>query len=115
MYHAIVFLPLVGFLIAGLFGRFIGPRPSELVTTGLLMVAAALSWVAFISVGFGDGGGRIQIANWFTSGELVVDWAFRIDTLTAVMLVVVNSVSALVHLLSSGYMHEDPQRPRFYA
>ena len=115
MYYAIVFLPLVGFLIAGLFGRLLGPRPCELVTTGLLMVAAALSWVAFVSVGFGSGGGRYFIANWFTSGELVVDWAFRIDTLTAVMLVVVNSVSALVHLYSMGYMHEDPHRPRFFA
>ena len=52
MYHAIVFLPLVGFLIAGLAGRVIGARASELVTTGLLFVSCALSWVAFVSVGF---------------------------------------------------------------
>ena len=52
MYHAIVFLPLVGFLIAGLFGRVLGARPSEIVTTALLFVAAVLSWVAFIQVGF---------------------------------------------------------------
>ncbi len=115
MYHAIVFLPLIGALIAGLFGRIIGSRPSELVTSGLLCVSAVLSWIAFFSVGFGSGGGRIQVANWFTSGELVVDWAFRIDTLTAVMLVVVNTVSALVHVYSIGYMHEDPHRPRFFA
>jgi len=115
MYHAIVFLPLVGFLIAGLFGRILGARPSELVTTGLLFVAAVLSWVAFIQVGFGDGATRVQIAQWMASGDLVVDWAFRIDTLTAVMLIVVNTVSALVHLYSIGYMHEDPHRPRFFA
>jgi NADH-quinone oxidoreductase subunit L len=115
MYHAIVFLPLVGFLIAGLFGRVIGPRPSEIVTTALLAVAAALSWVALFSVGFGSGGTRVQVAQWMASGDLVVDWAFRIDTLTAVMLVVVNTVSALVHLYSIGYMHEDPHRPRFFA
>ena len=115
MYHLIVFLPLLGFLIAGIFGRFVPVRASELVTTGFLMVAALLSWVAFISVGFGSGATRVQVANWFTSGELVVDWAFRIDTLTAVMLVVVNTVSALVHLYSIGYMHEDPHRPRFFA
>src|SRR3712207_5393103 len=115
MYHAIVFLPLVGFLIAGLFGRVLGPRPSEIVTTALLFVAAALSWVAFFSVGFGSGATRVQVAQWMASGDLVVDWAFRIDTLTAVMLVVVNSVSALVHLYSIGYMHEDPHRPRFFA
>jgi NADH-quinone oxidoreductase subunit L len=115
MYHAIVFLPLVGFLIAGLFGRVIGPRPSEIVTTALLFVSAALSWVAFFQVGFGSGATRVQVAQWFASGDLVVDWAFRIDTLTAVMLVVVNSVSSLVHLYSIGYMHEDPHRPRFFA
>ncbi len=115
MYHAIVFLPLVGFLIAGLFGRVIGPRPSEIVTTALLAVAAALSWVALFSVGFGSGGTRVQVAQWMASGDLVVDWAFRVDTLTAVMLVVVNTVSALVHLYSIGYMHEDPHRPRFFA
>ena len=65
MYHAIVFLPLVGFLIAGLFGRVLGPRPSEIITTALLFVAAALSWVAFFSVAFGSGATRIQIAQWF--------------------------------------------------
>jgi NADH-quinone oxidoreductase subunit L len=115
MYHAIVFLPLVGFLIAGLFGRMLGPRPSEIVTTALLFIAAVLSWVSFIQVGFGDGATRVQVAHWMSSGDLVVDWAFRIDTLTAMMLVVVNTVSALVHLYSIGYMHEDPHRPRFFA
>ncbi len=115
MYQAIVFLPLLGFLIAGCFGRFIGARASEVVTTALLMVSAALSWVAFFQVGFGTGATRIQLMNWMTSGALSVDWALRIDTLTVVMLVVVNSVSALVHLYSIGYMHEDPARPRFFA
>lgn len=115
MYHAIVFLPLVGFLIAGLFGRVLGPRPSEIITTALLFVAAVLSWVSFIQVGFGDGATRVQVAQWMSVGDLQVDWAFRIDTLTAMMLVVVNTVSALVHLYSMGYMHEDPHRPRFFA
>ena len=115
MYHAIVFLPLVGFLIAGMFGRILGARPSELITTGLLFVSAVLSWVAFFSVAYGDGTTRVQVAQWMVSGDLVVDWAFRIDTLTAVMLIVVNTVSALVHLYSMGYMHEDPHRPRFFA
>jgi NADH-quinone oxidoreductase subunit L len=93
MYHAIVFLPLIGFLIAGMFGRVIGPRPSEIVTTSLLGVSAFLSWIAFVSVGFGSGATRVQVATWMVSGDLVVDWAFRIDTLTAVMLVVVTTVS----------------------
>jgi NADH-quinone oxidoreductase subunit L len=115
MYHAIVFLPLIGFLIAGLAGRLIGARGSEIVTTSLLIVSAILSWVAFVQVGFGSGTTRVQVASWISSGELQVDWALRIDTLTVVMLVVVNTVSSLVHLYSIGYMHEDPHRPRFFA
>ncbi|KQU50899.1 NADH:ubiquinone oxidoreductase subunit L [Bosea sp. Leaf344] len=115
MYHAIVFLPLIGFLIAGLFGRLIGARGSEIVTTSLLVVSAVLSWIAFFNVGFGAGTTRVQVATWMASGDLRVDWAFRIDTLTVVMLVVVNTVSSLVHLYSIGYMHEDPHRPRFFA
>ena len=115
MIQAIVLFPLLGFLIAGLFGRVIGPRPSELVTTGLLMASAVMSWIVFIKTGYGEGGKTLVLGNWFTSGTLSVDWAFRVDTLTAVMLVVVNSVSALVHLYSIGYMHEDPARPRFFA
>ncbi len=115
MYQAIVFLPLIGFLIAGLFGRLIGARASEIVTTTLLLISAALSWVAFVQVGFGSGTTRVQVATWLASADLRVDWAFRIDTLTAVMLVVVNTVSSLVHLYSIGYMHEDPSRPRFFA
>jgi NADH-quinone oxidoreductase subunit L len=115
IYHAIVFLPLIGFLIAGLFGHFIGARASEVATTGLLLVAAVLSWVGFVQVGFGDAATRVSLATWMTSGSLQVDWALRIDTLTVVMLVVVTTVSALVHVYSIGYMHEDGGRPRFFA
>jgi len=116
MIQAIVFLPLIGFLIAGIFGRRIGARPSELVTTTLLFLAAGFSWMVFFDVALGHGHASTPVlANWFTSGKLSVDWALRVDTLTAVMLVVVNSVSALVHLYSIGYMHEDPHRPRFFA
>lgn len=115
MYQAIVFLPLIGCLIAGLFGRVIGARPSELVTTILLFASMVLSWIALAQVGFGHHDERIVLFNWMTSGNLKVDWALRVDTLTAVMLVVVTTVSALVHLYSIGYMHEDPHRPRFFA
>jgi NADH-quinone oxidoreductase subunit L len=115
-YHAIVFLPLVGFLIAGAFGRLIGARPSEVVTTALLFLSCALSWVAFAQVASGTGESfRVPVAQWIASGDLTASWAFKIDTLTAVMLVVVTTVSALVHLYSIGYMHEDPHRPRFFA
>ena len=115
MYQAIVFLPLLGFLIAGLFGRVIGPRPSELVTTTFLFVAMALSWIAFVTVGLGGAETRVTLLPFIQVGDFKVDWALRIDTLTAVMLVVVNTVSALVHLYSIGYMEEDPHRPRFFA
>jgi NADH-quinone oxidoreductase subunit L len=115
MIQAIVFLPLIGFLIAGLFGRFIGARPSEFITTLLMGVAAVMSWIVFVQVGFGSGGYKVVLANWIISGSFKAEWALRVDTLTAVMLVVVNTVSALVHLYSIGYMHEDPHRPRFFA
>ena len=116
MYTAIVFLPLLGFLIAGVFGRSMGPRPSEIITTSLLFLSAVLSWVAFIHVGLGAGPATTPVlGEWISSGALKIDWALRIDTLTVVMLVVVTSVSSLVHLYSIGYMHEDPSRPRFFA
>jgi NADH-quinone oxidoreductase subunit L len=116
IYHLIVFLPLVGFLAAGLFGREFGARACEIITSGLLIVAAVLSWVAFGLVGFGGEPGRtIEIGQWIGTGDLRIDWALRIDTLTVVMLVVVTTVSALVHVYSIGYMHEDPSRPRFFA
>ena len=116
MYQAIVFLPLLGFLIAGLFGRQLGARPSELVTTALLFISALLAWSTFISVGYNHAPMNVPVVgNWITSGTLKIDWALRVDTLTSVMLVVVTSVSALVHLYSIGYMHEDPARPRFFA
>lgn len=115
MYHAIVFLPLLGFLIAGCFGRLMPPRASEIITTALLFISCLLAWVAFIQVGYGTGETRVQVATWMQSGGLQVDWAFKIDTLTAVMLIVVTTVSALVHLYSIGYMAEDEHRPRFFA
>ena len=116
MYHAIVFLPLIGALIAGLGGRAIGAKASEYVTTLFLIVAALLSWVAFFSIAIGDGETvRVPVMRWIESGSFNVEWALRIDSLTAVMLVVVNTVSCLVHVYSIGYMHHDPHRPRFFA
>ncbi|MBD8875762.1 NADH-quinone oxidoreductase subunit L [Roseibium polysiphoniae] len=116
MYSAIVFLPLIGFLIVGLFGKALGDKASEYITTGLVIVAALLSWVAFFTVGYGETAlYQVEIMRWITAGALDVSWSLRIDTLTVVMLVVVNSVSALVHVYSIGYMHHDPHRPRFFA
>src|SRR5215471_1759182 len=115
MYAAIVFLPLLGAAIAGLFGRLIGARPSELVTTVLLFASMVLSWIGFVQVGFGHQDARVVLAPFIVSGDLHVEWALRVDTLTAVMLVVVTTISAFVHLYSIGYMHEDPHRPRFFS
>ncbi|MCE1237039.1 MAG: NADH-quinone oxidoreductase subunit L [Hyphomicrobiales bacterium] len=162
MFTAIVFLPLLGFLIAGVMTLMAHPvapmgaaalghgdhghddhgasdahgshghddhghdahhaekpfsRPAELVTTGFLMVAALLSWVVFFQVGMGDhhGAFKVDLLPFLHTSGLSVDWSIRVDTLTAVMLVVVNTVSALVHLYSIGYMSHDPDRPRFFA
>jgi NADH-quinone oxidoreductase subunit L len=115
MYEAIVFLPAFGALIAGLLGQVLGPRPCEIITTAFVGVGAVLSWIALWQVGFGAETARIPILRWVASGELDVSWALRVDTLTAVMLVVVNTVSSLVHLYSIGYMAEDGSRPRFFA
>ncbi|HEY6753985.1 MAG TPA: NADH-quinone oxidoreductase subunit L [Pseudolabrys sp.] len=91
-----------------------GSRTAELITTTLLMISMILSWIAFVDVGFAHHDARIPIFTWMTAGDLKVEWSLRIDTLTAVMLVVVNTISAFVHLYSIGYMAEDPYRPRFF-
>ncbi|KRQ94190.1 NADH:ubiquinone oxidoreductase subunit L [Bradyrhizobium jicamae] len=91
-----------------------GSRAAELITTGLLMISALLSWIVLVDVGFQHHDYRIALFPWINSGDLQVSWALRVDTLTAVMLVVVNTVSSLVHLYSIGYMDEDPHRPRFF-
>ena len=115
MYTSIVFLPILASAIAGLLGRFIGARASELVTTGALFVSAALSIAAFYDVALLGHSHLIQVLPWIHSGDLRVDWSIRVDALTAVMLVVVTGVSSLVHLYSIGYMAEDPGRPRFFS
>ncbi len=92
-----------------------GSRAAEILTTTLLLISAALSWMTFVDVGFMHHDARVQLFQWISSGDLVVNWTLRVDTLTAVMLVVVTTVSSLVHLYSIGYMHEDPNRPRFMA
>jgi NADH-quinone oxidoreductase subunit L len=164
MYQAIVFLPLLGFILAaaisivGARARFPGAEPSdddhhhhhaaahaahethihaadahhddhhapaepaaagsraaEVITTSFLMISCVLSWIVFWKIGFGHTSERVTLFTWMISADLKVDWALRIDALTAVMLVVVTTVSGLVHLYSIGYMQEDPYRPRFFA
>src|SRR3954470_22646085 len=112
----IVFLPLIAAIIAGLFGRWIGKTGAKVVTTGALFIGAFLSWPIFFQFIAGDAQPVIvPVLDWIRSGTLTVDWALRLDSLTAVMLVVVTTVSSLVHLYSWGYMEQDPSQPRFFA
>ena len=112
----IVFAPLIASIIAGLGNRMLGDLAAKSITTGALFLAAALSWPIFI--GFLNGSESahvVPVLKWVQSGDMTFDWALRVDALTAIMLVVINSVSALVHLYSWGYMEEDPDQPRFFA
>jgi NADH-quinone oxidoreductase subunit L len=112
----IVFLPLIAAIVAGLGGRWIGKTAAKVLTTGALFVGAALSWPIFFSYIAGDAQAQVvPVLDWIRSGDLQVEWALRVDSLTAVMLVVVTTVSSLVHLYSWGYMEEDPGQPRFFA
>jgi len=112
----IVFLPLSAAIVAGLFGRWIGKPAAKALTTGSLFIGAFLSWPIFLDyIGGSAGPMVVPVMTWMQSGTLTVDWALRVDALTAVMLVVVTTVSSLVHLYSWGYMEEDPGQPRFFA
>lgn len=120
----IVFLPLLGALLAGFGGRAIGGHSGDLfaqiITSGLLVVAAILSWIVFVNIGFfaetaADKAYTVTLMRWVAVGDFVFDWSIRVDALTATMLVVVTTVSSLVHIYAIGYMHHDPSIPRFQA
>jgi NADH-quinone oxidoreductase subunit L len=120
MEQLILFSPLAGALIAGFTWRFIGERAAQWISTGLLFFAAFLSWVVFLS--FDGHTQSIPILRFIQSGDLYTEWAIRLDRLTAIMLIVITTVSSLVHLYSFGYMAHDPQwkegesyKPRFFA
>jgi NADH-quinone oxidoreductase subunit L len=115
MEQLIVLLPLLGAIIAGFFGRFIGDRGAMLVTCGLLLVSAVLSCIVFYDVAFAHNARVTELFTWIDSGSFEVSWALKVDTLTAVMLVVVTGVSSMVHVYSVGYMSHDHYKPRFFA
>ncbi|MDB9825925.1 NADH-quinone oxidoreductase subunit L [Candidatus Pelagibacter sp.] len=112
---AILFLPLIASIISGFFGKYIGDRPSEIITSLFVLVSASLSLFIFYSVIVNGYENNVLIATWINSGTLDVNWSIKIDALSSVMLVVVTLVSALVHIYSIGYMSHDPHRPRFMA
>jgi len=120
MEQIILFAPLIGALIGGFGWRFIGETGAQVVTTGLLFLSCFLSWIVFLTLEAGTQ--HIEILRWIESGALSTDWSIRLDRMTAIMLIVVTTVSALVHLYSFGYMDHDPQwkdgesyKPRFFA
>jgi len=112
---SIIALPLLASIISGFFGKFIGDRNSEIVTSLMVSISAILSALVLYEVIVNQYQENIVIATWINSGSLDVNWSMKIDSLSAVMLVVVTSVSALVHIYSIGYMSHDPHKPRFMA
>ena len=112
---SIIFLPLIASIISGFFGRYLGDRNSEIFTSLLVSISAIFSIFVFYQVLINDFKENITIATWINSGSLNVDWSMNIDPLSAVMLVVVTLISALVHIYSIGYMSHDPHKPRFMA
>jgi NADH-quinone oxidoreductase subunit L len=112
---SIITLPLIAAIISGFFGKYIGDRNSEIVTSLLVSISAILSVIVFYNVVFNQYEDNLIIATWINSGTLDVNWSMKIDSLSSVMLVVVTSVSALVHIYSIGYMSHDPHKPRFMA
>ena len=113
MEKLIVFLPLFAAVISGFFGKIIGSKASTIITSLFVSLSALLSIYIFYDVVFDNYTNNIIIAKWITSGLLDVNWSIKIDQLSAVMLVVVTVVSAIVHIYSIGYMSHDPHQPRF--
>ena len=111
----LIALPLIASIISGFFGKLIGDRNSEIITSLLVSISALFSVIVFYEVIVNQYQENIIIATWISSGSLEVNWSINIDSLSAVMLIVVTSVSALVHIYSIGYMSHDPHKPRFMA
>ena len=112
---AIVFLPLAGAVASGLFGRLLGDYAAPVLTCVLLVASAVLGWVVFFQIAGTGESFTVHLFTWIDSGTFEVSWAFYFDQVTAVMLIVVTTVSAVVHVYSLGYMAHDPHRPRFFA
>jgi proton-translocating NADH-quinone oxidoreductase chain L len=115
MYLLLVFLPLMGSIIAGLFGRYVGTKGAQIITTTFLGITCALSWYSFFEVGIAGNIVYIDLLTWIDCEMLHVSWGFMFDPLTVIMLITVTTVSCMVHLYSIGYMGEDPHVPRFMA
>jgi NADH-quinone oxidoreductase subunit L len=115
IYVAAIFLPLIGAILAGLFGPVLRDRGAQAVTCGAMLLAALLGVVVFWQVAVEGQDRTVQILSWISSGSLDVSWALKFDSLSALMVLVVTIVSCVVHWYSIGYMHDDPGVPRFFA
>jgi len=115
MEFVLLFLPLLASITSGFFGKFIGDRNSEIITSVFVSISALLSLTLFYQVIVNGYENNVVIATWINSGTLDVNWSIKVDALSSVMLVVVTLVSSLVHIYSIGYMSHDPHKPRFMA
>jgi NADH-ubiquinone oxidoreductase chain 5 len=113
MYLSIIIIPGIASLLSGFFGRFLGPKGSSLITTTLVGITCFLSLTSLYEVGILGSVCEIKLAKWIESDLLEADWGFLFDSLTVSMLVIITSISTLVHLYSIDYMSEDPHLPRF--
>ena len=111
--YLIIFLPLIGSIISGFFGKFLGSRNSEIITSLLVSISAIFSFFIFYKVLNENYINNLNIFTWINSGSLNVNWSIKIDALSSVMLVVVTLVSSLVHIYSIGYMSHDSHKQRF--
>ena len=111
----LIFLPLIGAILSGFFGKFIGDRTSEIITSLFISISALIACYIFYFVVFSSYENNIVIASWINSGSLNINWSIQIDTLSSVMLVVVCLISSIVHIYSIGYMSHDPHKTRFMA
>ena len=115
MYLLIIFLPLIGSISAGLFGNKVGPYGATRITSFCIFVTCIFSYISFFDVALSHSPVYIQLATWMNSGIFDISWGFMFDTLTVLMLIVVTTVSTIVHLYSIGYMEADPHMPRFFS
>ena len=115
MEYAIVFLPLLGSIISGFFGKKIGTKQCQLLTSTFVSISAILSFFIFYDVLVTDYSSNKLIFNWISSGNFTVNWSINIDPLTSVMLIIVTFISAIIHFYSIGYMSHDPHKSRFMA
>ena len=115
MYLLIVCLPLIGSIVAGLFGYKVGPFGATRITSGCIFITCVFSYISFFDVALSHSPVYIQLMPWMNSGIFDISWGFMFDSLTVLMLVVVTTVSTIVHLYSIGYMEADPHMPRFFS